>query len=347
MTRTLDHRALGLPMILIGGWMTAVPGWLWVAPWVIACGLVGGGLLTRNPVSRDLKLTMYAVLVLTALLSWGAFQQWQRGGSIDAFGAIGFAAALLLSALAASLPTESLRHGMILVRVLAGVSTLYALAQAMQGVPRALGLLSLNPNALAGFLVLVATHWMIAERGSKRSIAGALFTLAGLPFTGSRWAFLVLAFIIAALLVKRVIGVRAALLLSAVLVVASAQIVGEAGRFDNPKLQGAGLITHDSLDRFAMPITPAVEPQGFLGHQLFGKGGHNTFSRVAVEAGWIGLALYLGILVLALIRSRGAVRGALVVVLVLSLADYYVWGPFQLAPLTWALVGMGIYGQDA
>jgi len=301
-----------------------------------------------------MRWTIWIGAALSVLLSIGAYQQW-RGDSIMAMMAIGFAAAMVLTTLTAGLPKTSLESGMRLVRGLAFLLTGYAAIQVAAGAQRAVGALSLNPNALAGLLIVSAVHWLTTSR-SNASLWGSWFILMGVPLTGSRWGMLVLSIIIVYLAVRRVVSFKGAILLSTVVAIYVAILLTGALRFDPIIVDGASdsatasLETHqrDALERWYVPpeLFPTLVPQGFLGPLGFGAGGHNTFSRVAVETGWLGISLFLGVIALAFSRANKALRPVLGVFLLLGMADYYIWGPFQLAPLMWAFFGLSTQRVD-
>lgn len=331
---------MGLPMVIVGGWMAGNPGTLPVAPFVIALGLIGGGLLLPQRSTREIKRIVWAGFLLSVLLGIGAWQQW-RDHSLMGTMAIGFAAAMVLSSLTAGLPKQSLIGGLIAVRGIAIASAAYAVIQVVQGAPRALGFLSLNPNALAGFLTITGMHWLIAGRGSRSSIAGASLILAGVPMAGSRWAMLVLGVAMVVLVAKRMVLDRSALVAAGVLLLMGLCVLAGVGR-----MEYLGEFSHlsDALARQQLTVLPSFIPAGFLG-PLLEDGGHNAFLRVAVEAGWVGLVVFMGVLVIAYVRASNTVRPVIALLVVLGLMDYYVWGPFQLAPLLWAYAGLGVHGE--
>ncbi len=205
--------------------------------------------------------------------------------------------------------------------------------------------ISLNQNLGAGFLVLGIVY-LLTLNTRWRWLAVPL--MVALPLTGSRWAVIVLAVLIAGMLASHrarwgpvilalAIGISGVLLLprlSATVALAGFDSMGSLlAPFSDGQLSG----------RLAVPHIPSILPRGVAEY----PGLHNVPLRIAVENGIVAAALWVGVTGWALARApRLDVAWWMLLALgLLSLLDYYSWMG-HLGGFWWLLVGMRLKGGE-
>ena len=222
-----------------------------------------------------------------------------------------------------------LHAGAILAQALMGWSTYESLFRASG--------LTFNPNPAAGLLVVGIAFMLPYERARWWTLP--LFM--ALPFTGSRWAVMVLAGLLTLMLASRTVPLRTLVkivLVAGVVWLAGWPLVSEALR-----LTAVGDVPSAGLARWYVPTPPGLPP----GFSLLPLGAvptphmHNVPMRIGIELGVVAGVSWLALTGWALWRRpRGdAVWWTLLAVTVLGLMEYYTWSG-QLAPVWWLALGL-------
>ncbi len=181
-----------------------------------------------------------------------------------------------------------------------------------------------SPNPAGGWLVVIAVYCL----GTKRYAAAAIL-IAAIPFTQSRLALLSLAIVLVAMLVRSP-RVWLPLALIASVAVASMLVANGIDRYEPDRMTG------DLLKRWSIERTPHILPTGVII-----TGAHNVPLRMAIETGIPSALAWLALTGFALWRLRGPVMWALLALVLLGTADYYIWsGP--LVPLWWLLTAVSL-----
>jgi hypothetical protein len=339
---------LAVSLVLVGGWMLNIPGAVYLVPVAVFAGIIATGGIRLNLIAA-LGYGIAAVLLISAADPR----------------AIAFAIMFALMVSAAAISPDVIRRGLGVLLPLGLVTAVGCWAQQAAVGGRAVGLLALNSNATAGFLV-VAAVWTLSKPASLRRELLVVLMLTGIAPTGSRWGLLCAVIIITAMAALRHVSPRTAIIvLVPVLVISLVQAalgIGGMARLLTP-VEAYEPITRavtgnqytpigqqtvtvaskwDTMQGLTEDFTLGgpVLPLGLLlGNGYQGPGAHNLFMRAFSEAGLLGLGLLLTAIRLGVRYGRTRERWLIATLVLLGMMDLYVWGPFMLAPLLWMACG--------
>ena len=203
------------------------------------------------------------------------------------------------------------------------------IGEGLAGAPRPDGLMH-NPNGAAGLLTVTAV--LLARRGSL----WAIIPLAAIAFTGSRWAAVVVAGVIGAMLLTgplswRRLTVTGSAAGIAVLLAAWLGMLDSLLRLDT--------LGADIAARSVVPDGVGLIPQGAVAT----AGLHAVPVRIAVEAGLLAGAVWFAVVGYGMGRRPRLTPSwwALLSLGALGVMDYYIWLG-QLMPLLFLVLGVRV-----
>lgn len=229
----------------------------------------------------------------------------------------------------------------------------------VEGIVRTSGLTD-SPNVSGGFLVLGIIYLL-----TTRFRWLALPLMVALPFTGSRWASLVLVLVVVGIVSKRIVPLRFMATIVAAAILLTAPFFGTISPgYRLPALPQEEYITTLMQNlktdvRYRLTWSPAeavvkepgfqwstpasllgVAPMGFMG----ANGIHSVPERMAYELGFVPLAIWglVGLWALCIKPRWTATWWMLLAFLGLCSLDYYAWMPFTISAFWWTLLALRV-----
>jgi len=223
----------------------------------------------------------------------------------------------------------------------------------VNGGPRYEGLVN-NPNNAAGLMALGATYLLTTKYKWL-----AIPLLAALPLTGSRLAVATVVAVLIAQLVLRKVPAKQWAAIVLVSAICAAPWWGESraglrlpeiGQRESitaavGTFNAVGQVTAKGAIDAGKRIALRPEPAQEIGWRPYGPSGgdssHNTVVRIAIEAGIIAAIAWIFLTLRgAWLSRKAAMLPVLLVLLMLSTLDIYLWVPPTLSSIWWTAMGM-------